>query len=242
VPAAAAAVPTPAAAEAAGPASADESGERWVCRRCFASNDGWRTACTNCGLDRGAEPPADAPGEWAAAAGVPAETQGGRRFPWQWVLYGVIALAVVGTSVFFAARRSDSGEITDAGDLSVQDLRVGDCFDLTQEIDPEQGGEVSNVRAIPCGEPHVYEIYAVADYPSGEEPSALDEEYTDWELDTCVGGFEEYVGISWDDSIYYFSTLTPTEESWNQGDRSISCFLHNLEETPVTGSAQGAAE
>jgi hypothetical protein len=158
------------------------------------------------------------------------------------VAFGVIGLVVVGSTLFFAARRDDGGEITGAGDLSVQDLRVGDCFDFTDDETTETGGEVTSVRAIPCAEPHVYEVYVVADYPAGEEPSAPTELYTDWELDQCVNGFEAYVGIAYDDSALYFSTLTPTTESWDAGDRDIQCFLHNSGETTMTGSARGTAQ
>jgi hypothetical protein len=148
----------------------------------------------------------------------------------------VIGLFVVGSTLFFAARRGDEGAITGAGDLDVQELRVGDCFDFTDD-----NTEVSSVRAIPCADPHVYEVYAVADYPEGEEPSGLDEPYTGWELDLCVNGFESYVGIDYDTSTWFYSTLTPTTDAWDAGDRSIQCFLHNETETAVTGSAEGTA-
>ncbi len=203
------------------------------------SNEGSAAACANCGLQRGAEPPPDDPGAYAAAQGEAPPP--GRKFPWQWVIFGVIALAVVGGSIFFAARRDDGGEITDAGSLDVQDVRVGDCFDLEGDV-PEGGGEISSVRAIPCGEPHVYEMYFVGDYPEGEEPSGPNEDYTAWEQDACVGSFESYVGHSFDTSIYYISALTPTDESWDAGDRALQCFLHNEEETAVSGSAEGSAQ
>jgi hypothetical protein len=190
-------------------------------------------------LGRGADPQAAAGGDtgaWTPPAVPAAGGERGREFPWRYVLYGVIALFAVGSSLFFAARRGDEGDITGAGDLSVQDLRVGDCFDFTDD-----STEVTSVRAIPCGEPHIYEIYAVVEYPSGEEPSALDEPFTSWELDQCVNSFQSYVGISYDDSVWYYSTLTPTQESWDSGDRTIQCFLHNDTETAVTGSAEGTA-
>jgi hypothetical protein len=225
--------------------TAGDGGGRWVCLRCFTSNDEASTTCAKCGLARGADPSAagdDASGTWTAPA-LPTSGGGtGRGFPWRYVLYGVVGLAVVGSTLFFAARRGDDGGITGAGDLSVQDLRVGDCFDFTDEATTEGGGEVTSVRAIPCAEAHVYEVYVVAEYPAGEEASAPDELYTDWELDQCVNGFESYVGISFDDSMWYFSTLTPTTEGWNAGDRDIQCFLHNAGESPVTGSAEGTAQ
>jgi ribosomal protein L40E len=222
------------------PTTASASGERWVCLRCFVSNEGSAAECANCGLLRGAEPPADDPGTWAAAQQAQA-AGGGRGFPWRWVGFGVVALLVLGGSILFAARRDDSGEITGAGTLSVQDLQVGDCFDLEDERTADTT-EVSTVRAIPCDQPHTYEMYFAGDYPAGELPTAPDEPYSEWEEGSCVGSFESYVGIDFDSSRWYFSSLTPTDESWDAGDRLLQCFLHNLEETAVTGSAEGTAE
>jgi len=208
--------------------------ERWVCRRCFSSNDGTATACAKCGQARDADPSADAAGGEAGwAPPQPVARQGG-QFPWRLVIYGVIALVVVGGSVF-AARRGDSGAITDAGTLSVFDLQVGDCFDA------DMGAEVTDVSAIPCAEPHVYEMYAVADYPAGEVPSAFDEDFTLWETDICVGRFEDYVGLDFNSSVFYIGTLVPSDESWADGDRALQCFLYNSTESPLTGSAQGSA-
>lgn len=161
------------------------------------------------------------------------------QIPWRLVIYGVIAVVVFGGSVLFAARRDDTGTITGAGNLSVFDLQVGDCFDA--EFDPDAYTEISEVRAIPCAEPHVYEMYSVAEYPQGEAPSGPTEDYTPWETENCLGTFQSYVGIDYDSSEFYISALVPTDESWSQGDNDLMCFLHNDAETPVTGSARGAA-
>lgn len=227
----------PSAAEQAPGTPSGGGDERWVCRRCFSSNDGWRTTCTNCGQERNAASPEAAQGGTGWAPAQPASR--GMQIPWRLVIYGVIALVVFGGSVLFAARRDDSGSITGAGNLSVFDLQVGDCFDAA--FDPNEYTEISEVRAIPCAEPHVYEMYSVAEYPQGEAPSGPDEDYTPWEQENCLGMFQSYVGIDYDSSVYYISALVPTDESWSQGDTTLMCFLHNNEETAVTGSARGAA-
>lgn len=213
--------------------------ERWVCRRCFSSNDGTATACANCGQLRDAGASPEAADGWAGAPAQPAGGQG-RQFPWRLVIYGVIALVFIGGSVLFAARRGDSGEIVDAGNLSVFDLQEGDCFDAG--LDSSQVTEISEVRALPCAEAHVYEMFSVADYPAGESPSAADEDYTAWESENCLGRFEAYVGLDYDSSMYYISALVPTDSSWAQGDRTLMCFIHNDGESTVTGSARGAAQ
>jgi hypothetical protein len=231
------AVPVSPSAAQQVPGTPSGGDERWVCRRCFNSNDGWRTACTNCGQERNAPSPEAAQGGATWAPAKPAS--GGMQIPWRLVIYGVIALVVFGGSVLFAARRDDSGSITGAGNLSVFDLQVGDCFDAA--FDPNEYTEISEVRAVPCAEPHVYEMYSVAEYPQGEAPSGPEEDYTPWETENCLGTFASYVGIDYDSSVYYISALVPTDESWSQGDNTLMCFLHNDEETAVTGSARGAA-
>jgi ribosomal protein L40E len=215
-------------------ASVDPAGtDRWVCLRCFASNDGMATACATCGLPRGESPEPSADGSWVAPAAAPPSR--GSRIPWRWLLYGVIALAVIGTSTFFAARRGDTGEVTDAGDMSVFDLQVGDCFDVETDAT-----EVESVRAIPCDEPHTYEMFWSGSYGGDVQPS--EGEYMTWLEDSCLAEFESYVGLAYADSIYYMGSLSPTEESWSNGDRSYSCYLYNASETPMSGSARGTAE
>ncbi len=228
----------PSATEPAQP-PAEGASERWVCRRCFSSNDGWRTACSNCGQARGAGPSPEAGEGWAGGAGPAQPTTRGPQIPWRLVIYGVIALVVFGGSVIFAARRDDSGAISGAGNLSVFDLQQGDCFDAA--FDPNEYTEISEVRAIPCAEAHVYEMYTVAEYPAGEAPSGPEEDYTPWETEACLGGFESYVGLDYDSSMFYISALVPTDSSWAQGDTTLMCFLHNEAETAMSGSARGSA-
>lgn len=213
-------------------------GDRWVCLQCFTSNGADAAACTSCGLARGATPTPAAEGVQPAMAvpGRPATT--GRRIPWRLVIYGVIALVVVVSTALFAARRGDTGEITAPGSLSVFDLQVGDCFSI--ETDTSGGsGEIDTVRAIPCADPHVYEMFWSGPYPGNEQPA--EETAMSWLEDQCVPAFEAYVGIDFYSSVYYASTLTPTDEGWNSGDHEFSCYLHLADETEVSGSARGAA-
>ncbi len=223
----------PAAAVTMAAAALTNSADRWVCRQCFFSNEATATACANCGQPRGAEGTTGAEGSWSAPAQPPATR--GRSIPWRLVLYGVIALAVVVGGTIFAARRGDTGEITGAGDMSVFDLAVGDCFDV-----PDVNGEVDTVRGIPCDEAHTYEVFWTGDYPGDVQPS--EDEYTGWLEEGCLPAFDAYVGLAYADSIYYVGVLSPTEDSWANGDRAFTCYLSNEAETTITGSAEGAAE
>ena len=224
------------AAEVVLPIGADAG--RWVCLRCFASNDAAAAPCGNCGLERGADPSADQTGGWAGT--MPTAAQPARGFPWRLVVYGVIAVVVLGGSVLFAARRGDTGEITGSGDMSVFDLRVGDCFDVSADSTSADSTEIETVRAIPCDEAHVYEMFWSGEYPGETQPA--EDEYLAWLQDQCLPAFEAYVGISYENSVFYMSYLSPTEASWGGGDRAFACYLHNESEAPLTGSARGAGE
>ena len=63
------------------------------------------------------------------------------------------------------------------------------------------------------------------------------EQYT-----ACHDTFETYVGIPYDQSQYDATTLTPTENSWAQGDHAITCFLMSKDGSQLTGSLKGAAK
>ena len=225
------ATPSPTAQESAGAAP------RWVCLQCFASNDGSATSCANCGQARGTTPAPQA-GMASTSAG-PARLPTGSRIPWRLVIYGVIAVVVAGSAFLFAARRDDGGTITSPGSLSVFDLQVGDCFDVDADT-PGGNQEVDTVQAKPCSDQHVYEVFWVGDYPAADmpdEPTSMA-----WLQDQCVPAFEDYVDFAFEDSLYWVSTLSPTEDGWNGGDHEFTCYLHNETATPLTGSARGAAQ
>ena len=121
--------------------------ERWVCKRCFADNDETNSACQRCGLIRGAE---------ATDADQARPADGGWR---RWLRYWWIPAIVVALAVgyFTNARRGADGGITDGGTLQIADLRVGDCFDLTEAT----ATEISEVDAKPCTDAHEYEMFHI---------------------------------------------------------------------------------
>ena len=80
---------------------------RWVCLRCYESNDDSAPACVKCGLLRGSMPPAEAPGQaaaWSPIASPRGSMLGGllRRFAW----VGVVAVFAIGA---VAVNNPDAG-------------------------------------------------------------------------------------------------------------------------------------
>ena len=206
--------------------------ERWVCKRCFASNSGDVGACSNCGLARGSEVPA---GEVAAAAAAP---QAGPVSRWSWLLrfwwIGLVIVVAVGGAIF-AARRDEGGQIVGAGDLEVFDLQPGDCFDLK---DPTEE-EIENVEAKPCTESHEFEMFFITTLPDGEYPDeATLVRYLEQD---CLPAFADFVGISYRESQLDIYWLTPTEPGWAAGDREMQCAVFDPINDELTGSMRGSA-
>lgn len=117
-----------------------------------------------------------------------------------------------------AARRGDDGALTGAGTVQVDELRVGDCFNAGDET------EISDVDGVPCSEPHDYEVFAIQDRDGETYP-------TQAEFDTifesvCIPAFESYVGSDYATSALYAGFITPSESSWDDGDREYICYLY----------------
>jgi hypothetical protein len=206
---------------------------RWVCLRCYESNDAALVSCAKCGLTRGEAPDAADPATAQALPQQPAHGSalGGlvRRFGW----VAVVAV-VAGVGWWFSAGRGDTGEITRSGSMSVTDLRTGDCFDLK---DPE-AEFIEEVDAKVCTEPHEYEMIFVGDMPSGGYPSL--DQMDEFALANCIPAFEAYVGLSFDDSRYYLTHVTPTEDGWNDGDHAIQCAAYDPDNQELTATVRGA--
>jgi hypothetical protein len=154
----------------------------------------------------------------------------------------VLAGLVFGGWYFFTslndADRGGSGEIVSAGQLGVMTLKPGDCFN-----DPEDMEQVVfDVFAVPCSEPHHNEVFAVAPLGSAFDGSypgetALDE----YSYEVCSGQlFDNYVGAAYADSSLEVFSFSPTEESWNDGDREFVCALYRIDFAKLTGSARGS--
>ena len=208
--------------------------ERWVCKRCFADNDGVAAACQRCGLTRGAEATDADRSAWSATPQA-AESRGGGLLPLLLRFWWIPAVAIaLGIGAFTAARRDETGSITDAGTVSVEELQVGDCFVPATDAD-----EISEVDAKPCGEAHEYEIYHVTTWDrDGAYPS--DDDWFTFIVDSCDPAFEAYVGLEYMASVLEVIPLTPTEEGWADGDRVLQCALVDPTNASLTSSQRGA--
>ena len=127
------------------------------------------------------------------------------------------------------------GEVT-----SVFDIEVGDCFNADSD-------ELASVIVVDCDRPHAYEAFHLFDHEAGpDDPYPGDDVILEYADTNCQPPFEEYVGIDYQTSIWFIASVTPSAETWAEGDREIICTLDQQDQDgvaiEVTGSAQGAAE
>jgi Septum formation len=119
--------------------------------------------------------------------------------------------------------------IVGSGTTSATDVAVGDCF---AEI--PDSTRVLTVKTIECDQAHAGEVYAVLTMPDGDYPGddAI-EEYQN----KCEPALAAYSpGAIGDDSIQMY-VLYPTVETWEQGDRAVTCVA--TLDPPRTGSIKG---
>ncbi|MCS5736006.1 DUF4190 domain-containing protein [Herbiconiux daphne] len=124
----------------------------------------------------------------------------------------------------------------DGGSASVFDLTVGDCLNDWND------GTVYDVPLVDCASPHDWEVYDDFTVPDTSDGSYPGDDKVDVAADNgCYDAYEEFVGIPYDDSQYVYSYVMPTEESWLDGDRLITCVIGHPD-GPNTGTLRGAGD
>jgi hypothetical protein len=135
-------------------------------------------------------------------------------------------------------RGSDAHVDSDSGglELDVFALKLGDC--LNDPSDDAGLSQFNSVSIVPCVQAHDMEAYSFFDMPAGPFPG--DEAITEAATEGCSIAFHNYVGLSYDESIYLVSWFTPTLESWSQGDQEVVCLISGtVEGDRLQGSVEG---
>ena len=137
-----------------------------------------------------------------------------------YISVGVLALILVG--VLWAVRNNQSAD----------DLAVGTCFDVPTTT------EVSTVEKHECTEAHDAEVIYTGEYTGGDTyPLAIS--VTDYLSTTCAPAFETYVGESYDtNTTLDMGYFKPSLDSWNQGDRTFTCYVHDVNDAKLTNSVK----
>ena len=142
----------------------------------------------------------------------------------------LVVLALLAMSCTEDPVRDEAGLVISPGEVSVFELRAGDCLDP----DPDLSGEVDHIPVVPCDEPHRQEVFAVVTHPEDAYPGAAGvAEFADV---ACPQELDDGLGLSLADGVL-FSYLLPSFDGWNvDGDRDIVCVLVFPDRDEVTGS------
>ncbi|BBY73877.1 hypothetical protein MPRF_07760 [Mycolicibacterium parafortuitum] len=132
------------------------------------------------------------------------------------------ALWTVGLLIFVVA-------VVNSDRVTATDVEVGDCL---AEI--PDGERVLTVKTISCDEPHAGEVFAVLTMPGGDFPG---QEVVEAYHERCSPELVSYSPQSmFDDSVQLY-VLYPTRETWDNGDRAVTCIA--TLDPPRTGSIRG---
>jgi hypothetical protein len=143
-------------------------------------------------------------------------------------LGGLLALAIVIGLVFYFF--VDKGTFSlDKGTVTATDVKVGDCL---SEI--PDSARVLTVDTVGCEESHAGEVFAVLTMPDGDFPGpTVIEEFQN----RCEPALAAYSPDAMTDDSVQLYVLYPTAETWEQGDRAVTCIA--TLEPPRTGSLRG---
>jgi hypothetical protein len=134
------------------------------------------------------------------------------------VLSGMWVLGIVALVVFLV--------LFDKGTVSATEVKAGDCLEKLPA-----SGLVITVDTAPCGEPHTGEIFSVMTMPDGDFPGQFAiEEYQN----KCAPELADYSPGAAEDADVGLFVLYPSEDSWGQGDRTVTCIATT--DSPRTGA------
>jgi hypothetical protein len=115
-------------------------------------------------------------------------------------------------------------------------LSVGDCFDA-DTFTPGTSIARNGVHLVDCAQPHQHQVYAIVPDPDPRAaPFPGDEMMQSFATDSCLNAFEGALEADYQSSDLDFATITPDQTSWDQGDRSIVCAVHNADFEALTGT------
>ncbi len=120
---------------------------------------------------------------------------------------------------------------------SAADLQIGDCFDV-----PTVDIEIKDVQHHPCAEAHTGEVFAVLTHPAAAGAPVIDDAtMSQYFGTTCLPILNAYIGEdATTQTVLDFGAFYPTNDGWNNGDRSVTCYLYRVDEGSMTASMKDA--
>jgi hypothetical protein len=142
-----------------------------------------------------------------------------------YIVLGIIAVLIVlvvggGVALYLAFGQ---------GTVTATDVKMGDCL---SEIPGDT--RVLTVKTIDCAQPHVGEVFAVLQMPGGDFPGQT---AIDAYAEKCSPALASYSPSAMTDDTVQLYVLYPTAETWEQGDRAVTCVA--TLDPPRSGTIKG---
>ncbi len=154
-----------------------------------------------------------------------------------------VCLAVVVSLLFAActtdAKRNEAGDVEEAKDIDVVNLRDGDCFIDPSDFGSEEDVEVYELTVKPCDETHSSQVYHVYDVQSNEYPGT-DVIFAEAD-EKCLDEFEKEIGSTYEESALDFTYMYPLENSWDlDKGKEVLCYVFMVDGSELNQDVLGS--
>ena len=138
-----------------------------------------------------------------------------------------------------ASSTSSSSATADpnARTVTIEDLKAGDCIsDIATDTQDSQK-VATEATVVDCSTPHQYEMVGTGDTTA----STFSEADTNTEMSKISEPLvTSYVGSPSKANSYRILAVTPSQETWDQGDRTFVCFAQNSDKSPLNNSIKNS--
>ena len=154
------------------------------------------------------------------------------------LVVGLIFLAALVVGGFFAWRFLSTEvlpEIEETSDAfaAFNEAPPGPCFEVEAS-----GGVLSDWTEVSCEGSRQIEVTFAAAFEDGPYPG--DDYLANNAESTCRNAFENYVGLSPEDSMFDYDWLLPDQDLWANGVRNGICLVVRDDGSPLTDTVKGS--
>ena len=123
--------------------------------------------------------------------------------------------------------RDASGEVIEGGQVGFSVLHIGDCLQFPTGVkeleEGDEGIEFEQLSVVPCTVLHDAEIFSSRVLSGTYFPG--DDMFGGELSEFCADDYQTYTGVEYLDSPHLIYPLYPTQESWDQGEKEITCAV-----------------
>jgi hypothetical protein len=114
-----------------------------------------------------------------------------------------------------------AGAVACSDDESVFNAEVGECIESISDL----SGNISELPETECTEDHEAEIFFLFEHEGDDDDFPGSSDLEEEAAEDCAGDeFEDYFGVPYSETAIDISMVTPSEESWGEGDRETICI------------------